>query len=71
MKRWLIEGGVPVDTSGEAAEHLDTLHALYAPYLLALSDYLLMSVPAWHPPEKTRFNWRTTAIPGRHDGEHA
>lgn len=70
LRRWLVDAGVPLDESAEAGARLEELRGLYAPYVVALSDYLAMPLPALIPAEKARFNWKTTA-PGRvHDGAH-
>lgn len=61
LRSWLIEGGVPIDTSPEAETRFQEHRRLYAPYLLALSEYLMMPLPEWLPPEKARYNWKTTA----------
>jgi hypothetical protein len=37
------------------------LRAMYEPYVGALSEHLLMPLPAWLPPAKARSNWETTA----------
>jgi hypothetical protein len=68
LHRWLKESGVPIEDGPEARARMDELSGLYDPYVTALSEHLLMPLPSWVPPEKARFNWKTTA-PGRvHDG---
>ena len=47
---------------GTFVEHrISELRAMYEPYVVALSDHLLMPVPTWLPSEKARSNWETTA----------
>jgi hypothetical protein len=70
LRRWLAASGVPVAEEPEASARLDALRRLYAPYGNALSEYLVMPLPGWIPPEKTRFNWRTTAAGRTPDGSH-
>ena len=71
LRAWLEAAGVPMEQGPEADARFRDLRRLYAPYLEALSDYLLMPLPDWLPPEKARYNWRTTAYsPSVHDGTH-
>jgi hypothetical protein len=71
LRAWLEAAGVPMEQGPEAEARFRDLHRLYAPYLVALSEYLLMPLPDWRPPEKARYNWRTTATsPSVHDGAH-
>jgi Ion channel len=70
LRRWLAQAGVPVDEGTEAVARMEELGRLYAPYVGALSEYLVMPLPAWVPAEKARFNWRTTAAGRVHDGAH-
>jgi len=71
LRSWLAQGGVPIEVTPESERVLGELRALYSPYLIELSRYLLMSLPAWLPPEKARFNWKTTALfTGEHHGDH-
>jgi hypothetical protein len=68
LHRWLKEAGVPIEEGLEARVRMEELSSLYDPYVTALSEHLQMALPSWIPPEKARFNWKTTA-PGRvHDG---
>lgn len=70
LRRWLAAAGIPVVDTPEAAERLDEMRQLYGPYVAALSQYLLMPLPAWIPAEKARFNWKTTSFRGAPDGAH-
>lgn len=70
LRRWLATAGVPLDESAEAGARFEELRGLYAPYVAALSDYFLMPLPSLIPPEKSRFNWKTTAAGQVHDGAH-
>jgi hypothetical protein len=70
LRTWLEEAGVPMESGPEAEARFQELRSLYAPYLEALSDYLLMPLPDWLPPPgKGKYNWRTTAFSASvHDG---
>jgi len=58
---WLERAGVPLVHGVEATRRLAEMNALYAPYVQALSELLLMPLPGWLPPERARYNWETTA----------
>lgn len=45
----------------QAEARLTELRNQYEPYVLALSDYLLMSLPDWLPPSAVEDNWQRTA----------
>jgi ion channel len=69
VRAWLAAAGVPMEEGPEAEERFEDLRRLYGPYLGSLSEYLLMPLPGWLPPEKARYNWRTTVFsPSVHDG---
>ena len=71
LRGWLEAAGLPLEQGSEADARFRDLRRLYAPYLAALSDYLFMPLPDWLPPEKARYNWRTTASSSSvHDGAH-
>jgi len=72
LRTWLEDAGVPTEPGPDAEARFQELRSLYAPYLEALSEYLLMPIPDWIPPPgKARYNWRTTAFsPSRHDGSN-
>ena len=71
LRAWLEAAGIPMEQGPEADARFRDLRGLYAPYLVALSAYLLMPLPDWLPPEKARYNWRTTAAsPSVHDGSN-
>jgi hypothetical protein len=42
-------------------DRLDEIRSAYEPYLHALADHLLMTVPAWVPEPGAQDNWETTA----------
>ena len=61
LHAWLEAARVPLARGPDADRRLAELQALYAPYLRALSELLLMPLPTWLPPERARYNWETTA----------
>jgi len=60
LRAWLHRAGVEFAEGPETELKLAELRALYEPYVLALSELLLMPLPGWLPPERLRFNWETT-----------
>jgi len=48
-------------TGPDADRKLAELRELYAPYVASLSTHLMMPLSGWVAPERTRFNWQTTA----------
>lgn len=64
----VLEAGIEVDF----ATFRDRLHNLrkgYEPYAFALSQELLMELPAWIPGDGRKDNWETTAWEGSAPGE--
>jgi len=62
---WL-EGVLPGDSAvptspNRLREDLSRLRALYEPYVLALAQYLRLSLPAWAPVSRKSDNWQTSA----------
>ena len=53
--------GLLTEQPGPAAERLAEIRSAYEPYLHALADHLLMTVPAWVPEPGAQDNWETTA----------
>jgi hypothetical protein len=72
LREWLEGEGVPMLPGEDPETRFQELRGLYAPYLEALADYLLMPLPDWIPPPgKARYNWRTTAFrTSHHDASH-
>jgi hypothetical protein len=65
LRTWLEASGVPMEPGPDAETRFHETRSLYAPYLGALAEYLLMPLPDWLPPPgKTRYNWKTTASSG-------
>jgi hypothetical protein len=61
LRRTLAAGGISLREGREFDEKLAHLRSLYEPYAHALSNFLLMPLPPWLPPEGAKDNWQTTA----------
>jgi hypothetical protein len=57
----LAQHGVKLHDSPEADRKLEELRNMYEPYLYALAEYLIQSLPPWIPAKKGKDNWQTTA----------
>jgi hypothetical protein len=57
----LAQHGVKLHDSPEADRKLEELRNMYEPYLHALAEYLIQSLPPWIPAKKGKDNWQTTA----------
>lgn len=53
--------GIFLRDGDAAVEKLNKLRSMYEPYVHALSEHLLMSLPAWEAPSKAADNWQKTA----------
>ena len=60
LKQALAEAGMPFKQDAGAVEHLLHLRQMYEPYAHALSEFLLMPLPAWLPPAGAKDNWQIT-----------
>ncbi|HEV2287498.1 MAG TPA: potassium channel family protein [Candidatus Acidoferrales bacterium] len=60
LRELLIAAGLS-KCSHEEDARLNQLRQMYEPYILALSDRLLMPVGGWAPEKAIRDNWRTSA----------
>jgi hypothetical protein len=61
MYEYLALSGVNCVRTPEAQSHLARYRAMYEPYVAALSDHLLLSIPAWDPQGPVRENWKTSS----------
>jgi hypothetical protein len=52
---------IPLRDGAAADQKLAELRQLYEPYVNALANYLVLSVPSWFPAENTPDNWQTSA----------
>jgi hypothetical protein len=61
LRKWFRDAGVRLADDADADRKLAELRALYLPYAAELSERLMMPLPPLLPPERSRFNWETTA----------
>src|SRR5262249_40654523 len=62
LRRFLSESGIYL-SEGEAVESkLAALRLMYEPYVNALGQFLIMTLPDWIPPPDARENWRHSAF---------
>jgi hypothetical protein len=57
----LAQHGVKLHDGPEADRKLAEFRNMYEPYLYALAEYLIQSLPPWIPAKKGKDNWQTTA----------
>lgn len=66
MRAWLARAGVILRDDEEARRRLNHLRAMYEPYVLALSHYLVLPAPAFYSEAKVQEYWRVVGdIGGR------
>src|SRR5258708_11487829 len=68
LQRVLEDAGLARSPGREAAGHLTELRQSYEPYVVALSNRLMMPMPPWRHVTAPRYNWRTN--PRRDGGAH-
>ncbi|MFB3915822.1 MAG: potassium channel family protein [Terriglobales bacterium] len=61
LRNMLRQYRVPLRDGIAAGEKLSELRRMYEPYVNALADYLMVSLPSWFPSERTPDNWQTSA----------
>jgi hypothetical protein len=61
LRSALAQAGVLVSNEDGTEQTLAELREMYEPYLVVLSDYLLMPVPGWLPKKRVVDNWQTSA----------
>ncbi len=61
LRAGLAAAGVIVEVSAGADDTLTGMRQMYEPFVTALSEYLLMPLPAWRVARALRENWRTSA----------
>jgi hypothetical protein len=61
LRQWLEAAGLELRRGEDADRKLHELRGLYLPYAHRLSQELMMALPPWLPPPRTRFNWESTA----------
>ena len=60
LRTGLAAAGVIVKAGAGADDKLAAMRKMYEPFVTALSDYLLMPLPAWRAGTADRENWRST-----------
>jgi Ion channel len=60
LKQALASAGMPLKPDAGVAQHLLHHRQMYEPYVHALSEFLLMPLPAWLPPAGAKDNWQVT-----------
>jgi hypothetical protein len=60
LRAGLAAGGVVVDAGTGADDKLVEMRRMYEPFVTALSEYLLMPLPAWRVGAATHENWRAS-----------
>ncbi len=61
IRRNLRSRGILLEDGIAADERLHALRRMYEPYVHALSEYLLMPLPAWEVAAQAADNWQTSA----------
>ncbi len=61
LRELLGADGVNFRVGAEAEQHLLRLRTMYEPYVVALSEYLMMPLPPWILPSDSIDNWKTSA----------
>ena len=59
LDSFLIAARVRVRTDQASVASFMALRAMYEPYVQALSNFLIMPLPAWIPPEDAKDSWHT------------
>jgi hypothetical protein len=58
LRATLAAAGLKLRTEDEARQKLDKLRSMYEPYLHSMGKNLMLSLPPWKHPAKTRDNWQ-------------
>ena len=61
IRNRLAEHGTKLVATPEAEQKLTDLRRLYEPYVFALAERFLQTLPPWVPAKKAKDNWQTTA----------
>jgi voltage-gated potassium channel Kch len=61
LRETLAAVGIRLNDGAETERKLLELRLMYEPYVFALSDYLMMSLPPWILPANAIDNWKTSA----------
>ena len=60
LRNILAEAGMQLREGPEADQKLAEIRAKYEPYVSALADYLLVTLPPWIPPSESADDWQTS-----------
>jgi hypothetical protein len=60
LRSQLAESGVHLPATPESEQQLADLRSMYEPYVAALAEFLLVSLPPWFRPPQAHDNWRTS-----------
>jgi Ion channel len=58
LRETLAAAGLKLRTGDEARQKLNKLRSMYEPYLHSMGKNLMLSLPPWKNPAKTRDNWQ-------------
>ena len=58
LRETLAAAGLKLRTGDEARQKLNKLRSMYEPYLHSMGKNLMLSLPPWKNPVKTRDNWQ-------------
>jgi ion channel len=58
LREALVAAGLKLRTGEEAREKLNRLRSMYEPYLHSMGKNLMVTLPPWKQPVKTRDNWQ-------------
>jgi hypothetical protein len=61
VRRLLAAHGLELAEPDRAQQHLGAMRALYEPYVAALAERTLLTLPPWAPAEDATDDWQTTA----------
>jgi len=61
LREELAKSGVPLHDEARTLEKLAELRAMYEPFVLALAEYFIFSIPPFWPATETVDNWQTSA----------
>jgi hypothetical protein len=61
LREILAANGIPLNDGAETERKLLELRMMYEPYVFALSEHLMMSLPPWILPTNAIDNWKTSA----------
>jgi hypothetical protein len=69
LRTSLQQHGLKLLEGNQLDDRLHKLRAMYEPYVVALADYLCLSLPPWILAHRKSDNWQTTAWGSREAGD--